>query len=92
MSPAFEHLLFYGNTRRLTEEELKKIVEIQLTHSGRYSVPRPIIAQHDPLLAQILVVSRHTGISEEHGAVANVVARTLSRATDFCNARKVHSM
>ena len=30
LSPAFEHLLLYGSTRRLTEEELKKIVEIQL--------------------------------------------------------------
>ncbi len=26
------------------------LVGLQLTHSGRYSVPRPILAQHDPLL------------------------------------------
>ncbi len=28
VSPAFEHLLFYGNTRRLTEEELARAVHI----------------------------------------------------------------
>src|SRR5579885_3391536 len=28
VSPAFEHLLFYGNTRRLTEEELRRAVRI----------------------------------------------------------------
>src|SRR2546430_961325 len=28
VSPAFEHLLFYGNTRRLTEEELAQAVHI----------------------------------------------------------------
>src|SRR5215467_6113213 len=28
VSPAFEHLLYYGNTRRLTEEELARAVRI----------------------------------------------------------------
>src|SRR5262245_42286402 len=28
VSPAFEHLLFYGNTRQLTEEELARAVHI----------------------------------------------------------------
>jgi uncharacterized protein with von Willebrand factor type A (vWA) domain len=28
VSPAFEHLLFYGNTRRLTEEELRRAIRI----------------------------------------------------------------
>src|SRR3954447_14290970 len=28
VSPAFEHMLFYGNTRRLTEEELARAVHI----------------------------------------------------------------
>src|SRR5258708_37370753 len=28
VSPAFEHLLFYGNTRRLTDEELARAVHI----------------------------------------------------------------
>src|SRR6188472_3463718 len=28
VSPAFEHLLFYGNTRRLTPEELARAIRI----------------------------------------------------------------
>src|SRR6266566_2782334 len=28
VSPAFEHLLYYGNTRRLTEEELARAVRL----------------------------------------------------------------
>src|SRR5439155_2952110 len=28
VSPAFEHLLYYGNTRRLTEEELARAIHI----------------------------------------------------------------
>src|SRR5207302_6263965 len=28
VSPAFEHLLLYGNTRRLTEEELARAIQI----------------------------------------------------------------
>src|SRR5439155_26460219 len=28
VSPVFEHLLFYGNTRRLTEEELARAIRI----------------------------------------------------------------
>src|SRR5712692_10441069 len=28
VSPAFEHLLFYGNTRRLTEEELARAIRL----------------------------------------------------------------
>ena len=38
VSPAFEHLLFYGNTRRLTEEELASAVRIdpsQIAASAR---------------------------------------------------------
>src|SRR4051794_30357934 len=37
------------------------LVGLQLTHSGRYSVPRPILAQHDPLLDHRTVVDRSTG-------------------------------
>jgi NADPH2 dehydrogenase len=37
------------------------LVGLQLTHSGRYSVPRPILAQHDPLLDGRTVVDRATG-------------------------------
>src|SRR5438034_9934193 len=28
VTPAFEHLLYYGNTRRLTEEELARAIHI----------------------------------------------------------------
>src|SRR6267378_2642013 len=31
VSPAFEHLLFYGNTRRLTEEELARAIHLDPT-------------------------------------------------------------
>jgi 2,4-dienoyl-CoA reductase-like NADH-dependent reductase (Old Yellow Enzyme family) len=34
---------------------------IQLTHSGRYSVPRPIIATHDPLLDPRTTANKATG-------------------------------
>ena len=34
---------------------------LQLTHSGRYSHPRPIIATHDPILDPRTVVDKATG-------------------------------
>ncbi len=37
------------------------LIGIQLTHSGRYSFQRPIIAQHDPLLDPRTVIDRRTG-------------------------------
>jgi 2,4-dienoyl-CoA reductase-like NADH-dependent reductase (Old Yellow Enzyme family) len=37
------------------------LVGIQLTHSGRYSHPRPFLAQHDPLLDGRTVMDRSTG-------------------------------
>ncbi len=37
------------------------LIGLQLTHSGRYSVPRPILAQHDPLLDPRTPVDRATG-------------------------------
>lgn len=36
------------------------LVGLQLTHSGRYSVPRPILAQHDPVLDHRTVLDRST--------------------------------
>jgi 2,4-dienoyl-CoA reductase-like NADH-dependent reductase (Old Yellow Enzyme family) len=36
------------------------LVGIQLTHSGRYSVPRPILGQHDPLLDPRTVLDKAT--------------------------------
>ena len=37
------------------------LIGLQLTHSGRYSVPRPILAQHDPLLDPRTVMDRASG-------------------------------
>ncbi len=37
------------------------LVGLQLTHSGRYSFERPILAQHDPLLGPRTVMDRATG-------------------------------
>jgi 2,4-dienoyl-CoA reductase-like NADH-dependent reductase (Old Yellow Enzyme family) len=37
------------------------IIGLQLTHSGRYSHPRPLIALHDPLLDSRTVVDRAAG-------------------------------
>lgn len=37
------------------------LVGLQLTHSGRYSFPRPILAQHDPLLDPRTVADKATG-------------------------------
>jgi NADPH2 dehydrogenase len=37
------------------------LIGFQLTHSGRYSVPRPILAQHDPLLDPRTVMDKASG-------------------------------
>lgn len=37
------------------------LIGLQLTHSGRYSVPRPILAQHDPLRDPRTVLDKKTG-------------------------------
>lgn len=37
------------------------IVGLQLTHSGRYSVPRPVLAQHDPVLDHRTIVDKASG-------------------------------
>ncbi len=37
------------------------LIGLQLTHSGRYSFERPILAQHDPLLDPRTVVDKSTG-------------------------------
>jgi 2,4-dienoyl-CoA reductase-like NADH-dependent reductase (Old Yellow Enzyme family) len=37
------------------------LIGLQLTHSGRYSYQRPILAQHDPLLDSRTIVDRPSG-------------------------------
>ncbi len=39
------------------------LVGLQLTHSGRYSNPRPILAQHDPALDPRTLVDRKAGLA-----------------------------
>jgi 2,4-dienoyl-CoA reductase-like NADH-dependent reductase (Old Yellow Enzyme family) len=39
------------------------LVGLQLTHSGRYSFERPLLAQHDPLLDPRTVVDKATGMT-----------------------------
>ncbi len=41
------------------------LVGLQLTHSGRYSFARPILAQHDPVLAPRTIVDKATGRSAD---------------------------
>jgi 2,4-dienoyl-CoA reductase-like NADH-dependent reductase (Old Yellow Enzyme family) len=43
------------------------LVGLQLTHSGRYSFQRPILAQHDPLLDPRTVVDKATGATAGPG-------------------------
>ncbi len=38
------------------------LVGLQLTHSGRYSVPHPVLVQHDPLLDPLTYWDRKAGI------------------------------
>jgi 2,4-dienoyl-CoA reductase-like NADH-dependent reductase (Old Yellow Enzyme family) len=49
------------------------LVGLQLTHSGRYSYLRPIIAQHDPLLDPRTYVSRATGqtVGPDHPLISD---------------------
>ena len=39
------------------------VVGLQLTHSGRYSCHRPVLAQHDPLLDPRTIVDRTRGVT-----------------------------
>jgi NADPH2 dehydrogenase len=41
------------------------LVGLQLTHSGRYSCERPILAQHDPLLDPLTIVDKDTGATAD---------------------------
>ena len=43
------------------------LIGLQLTHSGRYSVPRPFLAQHDPLLDPRTVIDKTTRLKAGPG-------------------------
>ncbi len=49
------------------------LVGLQLTHSGRYSVPRPILAQHDPLLDPLTFLDRKANVmvSRDHPLISD---------------------
>lgn len=47
--------------RRAWGSDSDLLVGLQLTHSGRYSVPRAWLAQHDPLLDPFTILDRRTG-------------------------------
>ncbi len=62
-APALEGML--RETRQAHREAIGEdddlLVGLQLTHSGRYSFQRPILAQHDPLLDPRTIVDKATG-------------------------------
>lgn len=62
-APGLEQLLLTCRAahRAAYGDDSDLLVGLQLTHSGRYSVPRPILAQHDPLLDPRTVVDKATG-------------------------------
>ena len=39
------------------------LIGLQLTHSGRYSFERPILAEHDPLLGPRTVIDKNSGLT-----------------------------
>jgi 2,4-dienoyl-CoA reductase-like NADH-dependent reductase (Old Yellow Enzyme family) len=47
--------------REANDQDDDLLIGLQLTHSGRYSCERPLLAQHDPLLDPRTVVDRATG-------------------------------
>ena len=47
--------------RQATGRDDDLLVGLQLTHSGRYSFERPILAQHDPLLDPRTIVNKTSG-------------------------------
>lgn len=50
-----------GAHRRAFNNDSDLLVGLQLTHSGRYSYPAPMLAQHDPVLDPRIVLDRRTG-------------------------------
>jgi 2,4-dienoyl-CoA reductase-like NADH-dependent reductase (Old Yellow Enzyme family) len=49
------------------------LIGLQLTHSGRYSFQRPILAQHDPLLDPRTLVAKSTGaaVTQEYPLISD---------------------
>jgi 2,4-dienoyl-CoA reductase-like NADH-dependent reductase (Old Yellow Enzyme family) len=47
------------------ERDIDLVVGLQLTHSGRYSYARPILAQHDPVLDPRTIVDKRSGATAD---------------------------
>jgi 2,4-dienoyl-CoA reductase-like NADH-dependent reductase (Old Yellow Enzyme family) len=47
--------------REVWGDDSDLLIGLQLTHSGRYSTPRPLLAQHDPLLDPRTVLDKASG-------------------------------
>jgi NADPH2 dehydrogenase len=62
-APALERLLRATRSahRASNGRDDDLLVGLQLTHSGRYSFERPVLAQHDPLLDRRTVIDKTTG-------------------------------
>jgi 2,4-dienoyl-CoA reductase-like NADH-dependent reductase (Old Yellow Enzyme family) len=61
------------------------LIGLQLTHSGRYSFARPILAQHDPLLDTRTIVNKSTGatVDSDYPLIADAeLDRLLDRYTE----------
>ena len=59
--------------RQSVGDDSEMLFGIQLTHSGRYSTPRPMIATHDPLLDPRTVANKATGekVSESYPLISD---------------------
>lgn len=62
-APALEQLVTTcrGAHVAACDSDLDLLIGLQLTHSGRYSFDRPVLAQHDPLLDPRTLVNKATG-------------------------------
>jgi 2,4-dienoyl-CoA reductase-like NADH-dependent reductase (Old Yellow Enzyme family) len=64
-APALERLVSTARASHAsaigTDDDL--LIGLQLTHSGRYSFARPLLAQHDPLLDPRTIVDKSSGRS-----------------------------
>ena len=59
--PPREYLRAAHRTAWGSNADADLLIGLQLTHSGRYSHARPILAQHDPLLDPRTIVDKATG-------------------------------
>jgi 2,4-dienoyl-CoA reductase-like NADH-dependent reductase (Old Yellow Enzyme family) len=53
--------------RKALGDDSDLLIGLQLTHSGRYSYPTPVLAQHDPNLDRRTIIDRKTGATAGAG-------------------------